>query len=293
MNDNTTIVCSLDVREEKEKQNELAQLNLLNGSINRKPNESQKDICFESSKKTKIQLDEDIKVEDIPKNLLILDTETTGLDFRKDHCIEVGAILFNVRNRSVLAQQSFLLPVKKNNAESINKIPAEITRLPQPLDEAIKYFVTLVLASDVIVAHNVEFDKKWFGIRELPKINKPWVCSMDDISWPEDRQLKSRPSVRDLALAYGIPVWNAHRALTDCIYLAEVFKRCNELEKLLVKGLEPKIIVRADISYEQRHLAKDAGFRWNDLIQGAWSRRLSHRDIKDLDFSVQEVHLEK
>ena len=64
------------------------------------------------------------------------------------------------------------------------------------------------------------------------------------------------------------------------------------MEKLLIKGLEPKIIVRADISYEQRHLAKNAGFRWNDLIKGAWSRRIRHDDIKDLDFAVQEIELE-
>ncbi len=289
MNDNKSMVLLFDVREEKENQNELSQLNLLNGTVDHMVNQSKKDVGSVTSNKTKTQSHEDIQVYEVPKNILILDTETTGLDSEKDHCIEVGAILFNVENRSVLAQQSFLLPVKRNSAERINKIPAEITRLPQPFNEAIKYFETLLLVSDVIVAHNVEFDKKWFGIGKLPGINKPWVCSMDDIRWPEDRQLKSRPSVRDLALAYGVPVWNAHRALTDCIYLSEVFIRCNDLETLLIRALEPKVIVRAEITYEQRYLAKNAGFRWNDAIKGAWSRRMSHRDIKELDFPVQEV----
>ena len=178
--------------------------------------------------------------EHFPENILILDTETTGLDNENDDCLEVGSILFNVKSRSVLAQQSFLLPVEINNAEKINNIPAEITRLPQPLSEAIKYFESLVRVSDVIVAHNAEFDMKWFGLNKLPQIEKQWICSMDDITWPADRQLKTRPSVRDLALAYGVPVWNAHRALTDCIYLAEVFKRCSELEKLLIRALRTK-----------------------------------------------------
>ena len=114
---------------------------------------------------------------------------------------------------------------------------------------------------------------------------------MDDITWPADRQLKTRPSVKDLALAYGVPVWNAHRALTDCIYLAEVFKRCVELEKLLIRALEPKVLIRAEISYEKRHLAKNAGFRWNDSIKGAWSRRMSRREMKKLEFPVHEVDL--
>ena len=230
-----------------------------------------------------------LKKENSPQNILILDTETTGLDNEKDDCLEVGSILFNVKNRSVLAQQSFLLPVEINNAEKINNIPAEITRLPQPLSEAIKYFESLVRVSDVIVAHNAEFDMKWFGLNKLPQIEKQWICSMDDITWPVDRQLKTRPSVRDLALAYGVPVWNAHRALTDCIYLAEVFKRCSELEKMLIRALEPKVLLRAEISYEKRHLARNAGFRWNDAIKGAWSRKMSRRDMEKLEFPVHEV----
>ena len=223
------------------------------------------------------------------KTVLVLDTETTGLDEQKEKCIEIGSILFHVKSRCVLAQQSFLLPCKNNNAELINKIPSSITRYPQPFEEGLQYFKCLVSASDVILAHNAEFDRKWFGVGDLPKIAKPWICSMEDIAWPEERQLRSRPSVRDLALAYGVPVWNAHRALTDCIYLAEVLARCSDLETLLVHALEPRRLVKANISYEQRHLAKQAGFRWNDPLPKAWSRRLSEREIERLKFPVSPV----
>jgi DNA polymerase-3 subunit epsilon len=115
---------------------------------------------------------------------------------------------------------------------------------------------------------------------------------MEDMRWPADRQLRSRPSVRDLALAYVIPVWAAHRALTDCIYLAEVFARCDDLEQLLLQGLEPRKLVRAKVSYDDRQLARDAGFRWNDPIKGAWARRMSTREIQELSFPVAPVDLE-
>jgi len=269
------------VKEEQNHQKDSEQLNFLNETV--------KDRGVKSSSKSNEVHDEILKTKILLENILILDTETTGLDSDKDDCLEVGSILFNVESRSVLAQQSFLLPVQHNNAENINKIPAEITRLSQPLFEAIKYFESLVQVSDVIVAHNAEFDMKWFGLKKLPQIEKQWICSMDDITWPADRQLKPRPSVRDLALAYGVPVWNAHRALTDCIYLAEVFKRCGELEKLLIRALEPKVLLRAEISYEKRHLARKAGFRWNDAIKGAWSRKMSRREIEKLEFPVHEV----
>ena len=145
--------------------------------------------------------------------------------------------------------------------------------------------------ADLVLAHNASFDRQWFGIHPLPKISKPWICSLEDISWPSELGLKSRPSVKDLALAYEIPVWSAHRALTDCIYLAEVLKRCSELEVLLMQGLEPRTLVKAQVSYEERHLAKNFGFRWNDPIRGAWTRRISQREIGKLPFSVTNVDL--
>ncbi len=277
------------MKEEQNYQKVSEQLDFLYEKTKEIVNEKENDLRVKNSSKSNIERVDILKEEDSPQNILILDTETTGLDNENDDCLEVGSILFNVKCRSVLAQQSFLLPVENNNAEEINNIPAEITRLPQPLSEAIKYFESLVQVSDVIVAHNAEFDMKWFGLNKLPQIEKQWICSMDDITWPADRQLKTRPSVRDLALAYGVPVWNAHRALTDCIYLAEVFKRCSELEKLLIRALEPKVLLRADISYEKRYLAKNAGFRWNDAIKGAWSRKMSRREIEKLDFPVHEV----
>jgi DNA polymerase-3 subunit epsilon len=112
---------------------------------------------------------------------------------------------------------------------------------------------------------------------------------MDDIRWPADRQLRPSPSVRDLALAHGVPVWAAHRALTDCIYLAQVLERCGDLEPLLQEALEPRQLYRAQLSYAERQRAKDAGFRWNDPVPGAWSRRLSQREVRALPFPVQPV----
>ena len=225
----------------------------------------------------------------VPEKLLVLDTETTGLNPEKDHCLEVGAILFHIESRAVLAQQSFLIPVASNEAVTINRISAEITKLEQPLQQALEYFQALLDATDILVAHNAAFDRQWFGKEPLPNICKPWLCTMEDISWPKERQLRPRPSVRDLALAYGVPVWSAHRALTDCIYLAEVLSRCEDLENLLFQGLEPRRLMRAEVSYENRHLARNAGFRWNDPVQGAWTRRLSDREALALDFSVLPV----
>lgn len=224
-----------------------------------------------------------------PATLLILDTETTGLDPSSGQCIEVGAILFAVRERAVLSQVSFLLPVETNPAEPINGIAAPVSRLPQPWQAGLRFFSAMLAAADAVLAHNAAFDRQWFGSGVLPAIGKPWICSMDDIRWPAERQLRANPSVRDLALAYGVPVWAAHRALTDCTYLAQVFERCANLEALLVAALEPRQLFRAQLSYAERHRAKEAGFRWNDPVPGAWTRRLSEREARALSFAVQPV----
>ena len=225
----------------------------------------------------------------VPETLLILDTETTGLSTLQGQCIEVGAILFHVPLRAVLTQVSFLMPCARNAAEGINGIPAAVTRLEQPWQDALACFRSMVGACEALVAHNVAFDRQWFGLGPLPVLDRPWICSMEDIHWPAERQLRSTPSVRDLALAYGVPVWAAHRALTDCIYLAQVFERCVDLEALLQAALEPRSLYRAELPYAERHRAREAGFRWNEAVPRAWSRRLSRREAEALAFPVQLV----
>ena len=257
---------------------------------------------FQDSEDKEIFIDPIIKKEQLILNspisnnkrsklnkVLILDTETTGLDPESHRCIEVGAILFDVRTQSVLSHHSFLLPTENNEAELINKIPKEITQLKQPWKEALTYFQAMVLSSDYVVAHNADFDKKWFGKGFLPHINKRWICSMSDIDWGENLNLSSTPSIRELALSHDVPVWSVHRALADCIYLAEVFKRCSDLENLLLLALEPKKLVVARVSYEDRFLAKQAGFKWNQAIKGAWSRRLSEKQISKLAIPISIV----
>ncbi|MEB3335490.1 MAG: 3'-5' exonuclease [Cyanobacteriota bacterium] len=230
------------------------------------------------------------RVPPVPERLLILDTETTALHPDEGDCIEVGAVLFHVPTRSVLIQVSFLLPCQENGAEAINGIPAAVSRLEQPWREALRCFLAMVAAADAILAHNAAFDRQWFGQGPLPALDKPWICSMDDIRWPPEKRLRAGgPSVRDLAIAHGVPVWAAHRALTDCTYLVQVLERCEDLEGLLRAACEPRQLYRAQLGYSERQRAKEAGFRWNDPVAGAWTKRMSEREVAALPFPVQPV----
>jgi len=172
---------------------ELNQLDFLHDQINTNPSEERV-----TNKNKKIE------------KILILDTETTGLEENKDEVIEIGCIFFDVSFKSVLSQVSFLFPVNNNEAEHVNGISAEVTNISQPWEDGLNFFLKLVDSSDFIVAHNVEFDKKWFGKGRLPKLNKKWICSLEDINWSFQKSLKNRPSVTDLSLSFSIPFWNLH-----------------------------------------------------------------------------------
>jgi DNA polymerase-3 subunit epsilon len=224
---------------------------------------------------------------EVPEQLLIIDTETTGLDPQQHLLCEIGAVLFSVADRAVLLQLSFLLPVVTNEAEAINGISPQLSQQLLPTAQAMALLHALVNQADALVAHNAGFDRGWldplFCSAGLPI--KPWICTCEGISWED---LKPNPSLQTLALAHGVPVWSAHRALTDCIYLAQVLERTSNLEDKLAGGLLPRRLVAADLPFDRKEEAKAAGFRWQP-DRKLWLRRLTDGQINTLPFPTYEV----
>lgn len=223
--------------------------------------------------------------------ILIIDTETTGLDPEDGSVvIEVGAILFDVEFRDVISQVSFLLPACSNLARHINGIDPDLANKGLlVMDPMLNAFYAMARDADYAVAHNAAFDSKWFGSDgSLCALGLKWICTMDDVHWPKNTK-KGRPSVVSLALDYGVPVWSAHRALTDCLYLAEVMRREPRLRSLLVEALEPKKVFVSTLPYERRQECKDAGFTWNQIVPKAWARKMRPSEAEALPFAVREA----
>ena len=225
------------------------------------------------------------------KKILILDTETTGLDPADGAVvIELAAILFDVELRDVIAQCSVLLPTGSNDAQHVNRIKPELTRsAPGLMPPMLKAFYAMAQQADYVLAHNADFDRKWFGDGgSLPALELRWICSMDDVKWPKNSK-RGRASVVSLALDYEVPVWAAHRALTDCVYLAEVMKREPDLTRLLIEALEPKKVYVSMLPYESRQQCKDAGFVWDQIVPKAWAKKMRPTEVEKLGFQVREA----
>ena len=190
--------------------------------------------------------------------ITIIDTETTGVDPNNDSIIEIAAILYSLTHAAPVECISYLLPCETNPALAVNGITPELTSLSSkaPYDKILDAWERRSIA---YMAHNAPFDKSF-----LKRNTIPFVCSMRDIDWPVPCGSKALVAI---ALAHGIGVASAHRAMADCDTISRLLTRVHEmgvdLEHLITHAMRPKVLVRALVSYDERQLAKNHHFVWS------------------------------
>lgn len=223
--------------------------------------------------------------------VLITDTETTG--FRNsDLVVEVAMILYSLVHAAPVTTFSTLIPVKAPpgsaiggmTAEEVHGIPQSLLDLATPLPQTPSYTVVLhdlMDRADAVLAHSASFDKRMLkqaGTLDRELVDeKKWVCTMANIRWPRKYSGKSLISV---ALAHGVPVVAAHRALTDCDIIARLLTKVHEMGynivEMVQRAMEPHITVQALVSKAEKDQASACGFffrndppRWLKLVPEA------------------------
>src|SRR6202789_2929484 len=233
----------------------------------------------------------------LPRRALLLDTETTGLDAKRDRIVEVAVILYDLKLASPIASFAALARGDSNAAEHINGIPVAL------LSEAFEPERLWVAVCD-LMAHNSAVDKAFVeaaeGLRmtwdtsgkDPNHFQVPWVCTMNHIVWPGAAPASSK-SLTALALSYGVTVHAAHRAMTDVDILARILSRVHErgvdLQQLIGSAMsQPRKLVAALVSYDQRALAKDAGFTW-EAAEKRWTRECTADELSKLKFKTRVI----
>lgn len=223
-------------------------------------------------------------------HLLIVDTETSGLVPGTDHLIEVAVAVFSVEHLAITKARSFVVRAPGNEAIATNRIPVAIVQDERAAsqDQADAAVEAWARGCDAILAHSADFDRAWFA----PKIQAlPWVDTME-FRWPS---ASTSQSLVAIALAHGLGVGSAHRALEDVLLLSRLITRAAELgmnvEEEVRRGLRPRarFVVSATNFDEARNaLAKENGFRW-DAPSKRWARTMAREDAASLPFDVREV----
>lgn len=209
--------------------------------------------------------------------LLILDVETTGLDPAVHELCEVGYVAYSTEHRAIVGCGSRLFPTKNGNAaEHVNGIPAGLLSYQPGTQEWLGFLFSNTF--DAFIAHNSDFDRQW-----LPECG-PWVDTCDGFEWP---RAGDNRSLSQLALAHGVGLVSAHRAIFDCLTIALMFQRVqaegHDLDALIAKALLPRVRIEAKISFVENHLAKAAGFRW-DADRKVWFKTVPAHQLPTLPF---------
>lgn len=233
------------------------------------------------------------------RTVLLLDTETTGLDASRDQIIELA--LLRVQLDLQTGQSCGEVLVYDGLQDPGLPISPEIEALTgisnamvqgQTLDEA--RVAELMQGVDLVIAHNAAFDRPFVEAR-LPQFEAlAWACSFADIDWKALGQ--SSAKLENLALAQGW-FYDAHRAEMDCHALLAVLAQPladsgqTGLAALWAAGQSTSYRLQATgAPFETKDLLKARGYRWQ-AEQRVWATRLKDEDALAAECQWLKAHV--
>ncbi|HAB64645.1 MAG TPA: DNA polymerase III subunit epsilon [Pseudomonas sp.] len=183
----------------------------------------------------------DTPLEQAP--LLALDVETTGLDCQRDSIVSLGLVPFDLRHiRCREASYWVVKPLCELSSQSVtfhhitHSDVREAPRLSNVLDELLT-----IMAGKIMVVHYRTIERGFLdqAVRHLlgDQLQFPVIDTMQlearlhprhrRAGWLRQLLGRQRPvSIRlaDSRLRYGLPLYQAHHALTDALATAELLQ---------------------------------------------------------------------
>lgn len=171
---------------------------------------------------------------------VVLDTELTGLDPRKDDIVSIGAI--RMAGGRIELGQTFHELVRPRTALDGRSVvihgitPSQVAGKPS-IDEVLPDFLRFC-GGDILVGHCLSIDLSFLN-REARRLSgapfrNPVVDTLSLYGWLRHHRaenpifsvpLNGNLRLFDMAKAFGIPVRGAHDALADAFITAQLFQR--------------------------------------------------------------------
>lgn len=243
--------------------------------------------------------------------VLILDTETTGLDHSRDRIIELAMLRVDVDTSTGLpVGEVVVFDELEDPGQPISKEVQALTGISNDmvqgkrLDES--RIATLLNGVDLVIAHNAAFDRPFCESRIPAFSGLAWGCSFADIDWKKEGHGSAK--LEYLALEQGW-FYDAHRAETDCHALLAVLceplpsNQQSGLAKIIAGSLGPSYRLQAtQAPFDAKDALKSRAYRWN-ADQRVWHTRLDDEAQLDTECAwlkmnvyggrVARVHIEK
>ena len=206
-------------------------------------------------------------------SIAFLDTETTGTDRANDKIIEIAVKL--VKFEALTGKILSIDQTYESFNDPEEDISTEITQLTGITIEMVEgHSIDWVKVdsifedSDIIVAHNAEFDRAFVDRNSSVSQSKIWACSIIDIDWL-NRGFTS-PKQELLCHWHGF-YFDAHRAMNDVdalIHLMthESYGDDRPLIELIDNAKKPVYVIFADnFKYDpvKKDIIKANKYRWN------------------------------
>ncbi|UXS10945.1 3'-5' exonuclease [Agrobacterium tumefaciens] len=239
---------------------------------------------------------------EFPRQGVILDTETTGLDHRTDEIIEIGVITFTFDDNGAIGDVTGIYGGLRQPAIAI---PEEITRLTGITDEMVAgqsidmaRLTSLIADADLIVAHNAGFDRPFCEAFSPIFRDKAWACSVSEIDW---RVRGFEGNKLGYLIGQSGYFHDGHRAVDDCFALLEVLEQTRPgqsstpFAELCEASQRSRVRLYAENSpFDMKDHLKKRGYRWSDGSDGrpkSWWVELPEEKLdEELHFLRTEIY---
>ncbi|MEE2924277.1 MAG: 3'-5' exonuclease [bacterium] len=228
-----------------------------------------------------------------------LDTETTGLDHRKESVIELGILIFKIDTDS--GKITEILEDYSQFQDPGRPIPEVVVQLTGITDEMVcgqsirwETVNQMLTTVDIIIAHNAKFDRGFIDPLVPISSERIWACSMSQVDWSGTGT--SCRNLSHLCMEHGY-FFDSHRAINDVKagvqllsfdspktgkpYLWELNQNCQQSELLVSAEGSP---------FSTKDILKAKGFRWN-APKKVWQKRINTAQKDEIqEFFDSEIY---